>query len=498
MMRLLQVHFRQNQLPMFNKLPEYKLAHFHIPLSKTVAKMSQIFGVNQMESMHKLRSKFHFGDIIKGEHIVKEFEADLYSVSIPAPSAVVDPAQDERFTIESHPAVTTEVQRDKTLFVPCSLVASLRKAVLFPVASSNRSLSTDQKSSLTLQQTAASKSGMKRKSLEQLHARSKSSIQQSSCPGGHCPDDTLLEEYSDEDDEDVDIYDHQEEDLQLEVEEEADEPEVDQPRQNYQWLNDNNFPQLDIQDKLLKFFGVDRRVTNMSTSVGIRATDEHNALQNLVASSPQDLESVMLATDDYYHELHGRSRPNDRERVKDRWAQPRYCFTLEDCLLKSKDAAAKPNQWMPSHLDLSIQKYKFTILKVERRLIMDKAAQLLGLANFSHKSERQDNYLLGNWRNVKIWKEIPERTPFHPPIQKLLACLRHLGRIIATHEKGTSKHCYHDLQPVKRRRSGKLDKVTCHHCNQTINGDVQGGANVLRVGLTMSTNGGNFPKEQTR
>ncbi|KAI3644387.1 hypothetical protein MP228_010551 [Amoeboaphelidium protococcarum] len=169
---------------------QYKLAHFHIPLSKTVGKMSQIFGGTRMDNMLKLRSQFHFGDIIKGEHIVKEFEADLYSASIPAPSQVLDPAQDERFTIELHPALTTKVQRDKTPFVPFSLVASSSKAVLPPVATSSRSLSTDQKSSLKLQQTAASKSGTKRKSLEQLYACSKSSIQQSSCPGGHCPDDT--------------------------------------------------------------------------------------------------------------------------------------------------------------------------------------------------------------------------------------------------------------------------------------------------------------------
>ncbi|KAI3644388.1 hypothetical protein MP228_010552 [Amoeboaphelidium protococcarum] len=236
----------------------------------------------------------------------------------------------------------------------------------------------------------------------------------------------------------------------------------------------------------------------MATSVGIRATDEHNALQNLVASSPQDLESVMLATDDYYHELHGRSRPYDRERAKDLWAQPRYCFTLEDCLLKSKDAAAKTNQRMPSHLDLSIQKYKFTILKVEKRLMMDKAAQLLGLANFSHQQKDKTIIFWGTGGTSRYGRRYLRGHHFHPPIQKLLACLRQLGRIIVTHEKGTSKHCYHDLQPVKRRRSGKLDEVTCHHCNQTINGDVLGGANILRVGLTMSTNGGNFPMEQTR
>lgn len=45
-----------------------------------------------MDNMHKLRSKFYFGDIIMGDHIMKEFKADLYSVSIPAPSEVLDPA----------------------------------------------------------------------------------------------------------------------------------------------------------------------------------------------------------------------------------------------------------------------------------------------------------------------------------------------------------------------------------------------------------------------
>ncbi|KAI3643014.1 hypothetical protein MP228_012569 [Amoeboaphelidium protococcarum] len=155
-----------------------------------------------------------------------------------------------------------------------------------------------------------------------------------------------------------DDYEQQRQQLhQLAVDEEELEAEAEGDNR-WDWLNDADYPQSDINDQTIRRIGVDVGVINFAVAFHVRASQDANALQVLLSTKPRDSTVVYQTTADYFHRLHRAVDPR-ASLIRDQYSLPRRAGNLQQSIQKaaflccfdrrSNKGVKKNGNWVDSH-----------------------------------------------------------------------------------------------------------------------------------------------------
>ncbi|KAI3631983.1 hypothetical protein MIR68_009819 [Amoeboaphelidium protococcarum] len=452
LMHFIQQFYHANGLAMFNICPDFKLAPFHITLSKTNAKTTKVFEATGEQSLDNFASIFD-------SLVVEKYQRGCqwlvdYTASLKQ--------QFYQLSKRAGPCPGIEIQGTQA--------EEPEDLVTFELSTSKRRLRSD---------TSANPQKRQRKSLQQMYR------QGDDCPG----DPSDLEFAQGQQELVIHLGDYQlwEEDDQNEISDELedlldeipDDEEIgDAPEQEYRrdhrWLNNPAFPQIDITDPDLTFVGIDPGVVFRATSCIIKASPGNDVLQTLQSSDKNAIPSVMLNSQEFRARIRAELSQQDRE-------------LSEDLLMNER----------PLYLDLSVQKAKFTKYLLKGVILKEYAARLVGLNSFDDSRKKKIVVFWGSSGIKRFGRVFLPGGRYHPACKQLLQYVQQMATVYVSHEKGTSNHCSDCEQRVVRRRTAERDVVTCGNCHLVINGDVNAAINIIKIGLTMATNHGMFPMQFT-
>ncbi|KAI3637687.1 hypothetical protein MIR68_004336 [Amoeboaphelidium protococcarum] len=245
--------------------------------------------------------------------------------------------------------------------------------------------------------------------------------------------------------------------LHLVVDEEKLEAEAEGDNR-WDWLNDADYSQSNINEQTILRIGVDVGVINFAVAIHVRASSDANALQVLLATRPRDSTVVYQTTADYFHRLHSAVGPR-ASLIRDQYSLPRRGGNLQQFLLKDGSSAALTDEGMNVYLTLEYQRMKFRhhvqmsgILKticckpLQFDIIMD------SIVGKDAKSSRFSYNMLRN--NIQR------------PTVLLQNYNSEVSMMIDLHEKGSSNHSLYCEQTY--HKVGKASKILCSEIMQQL------------------------------
>ncbi|KAI3654014.1 hypothetical protein MP228_000733 [Amoeboaphelidium protococcarum] len=235
---------------------------------------------------------------------------------------------------------------------------------------------------------------------------------------------------------------------QLAVDEEELEAEGDN---RWDWLNDADYPQSDINDQTILRIGVDVGVINFAVAIHVRSSSDANALQVLLATRPRDSTVVYQTTADYFHRLHRAVGPR-ASLIRDQYSLPRRAGNLQQFLVKDGASAALTDEDMNVYLTLEYQHINFR-----------HHVQMSGILNAMCCKPLRFDIIMGSivGKDAKSGRFSYNmlRNIIQPPTGLLLNYISQVSMMIDFHEKGSSNHSLYCEKILSQNQQGLKDTV---------------------------------------